>query len=189
MSKYLFLDTETGGIGLDKSLLSVGYIITDDKFNGLFHENVLVKPDNGIYTVEGEALGINGIDLVKHTSIAKTYKTATTDLYNLLFNYSAGGRDKLTVFGKNIYFDLTHVWDKLLKRATWEQFCSYQTVDLTSVWKFLEITGKVPVLPKTSLSNIADFLEIDRSLFDLHTSMDDAILTMQCFKIIAEKFQ
>lgn len=188
MSKYLFLDTETGGIGLDKSLLSIGYLITDNQFNELFRTNILVKPDNGIYIVTGESLGINGIDLIKHNGIAKPYKTASTELFNLLHNMSNGGKDKLIVFGKNIYFDLMHIWDKLLSRKTWDQFCSYQIVDLTAVWKFLEITGKVPVLPKTSLSSITDFLEIDRSLFNLHTAMDDAILTMLCFKNIAEKY-
>jgi DNA polymerase III epsilon subunit-like protein len=187
MSKYLFIDTETGGIGLDKSLLTAGFVFTDTDYNVQYEYHARLKPNDGIYHVTAEALSINKIDLVEHNKLTQTYKEFGTILYNMLLN--SCNNEKIVVFGKNVHFDLAHIWDKVISRATWEQFCSYQVVDLTSVWKYLEISGKVPVLPKTSLGNIAKHLEIKEYNEDhMHDAVYDTTITMLCFKEINEKF-
>lgn len=184
--KYLFLDTETGGIGLDKSLLTIGLVFTDEEFNVVYDYHARVKPDDGIYNVSATALEINKINLVEHDKLALTCKETGGILYNILKEYSKDG--KIIVFGKNVYFDLTHIWDKIIKRSTWEQFCSYQIVDLTSIWKFLELTKKVPKLEKTSLSDIANYLKLDCFNTNyMHEAIYDATITMRCFKEISIK--
>lgn len=180
--KYLFLDTETGGIGLDKSLLTASFILTDEDFNELDVLDLFVKPDDKIYHCTAEALSINNINLIKHDKIAITHKEAAKILYDFLKKWSNGGKEKLIVVGKNVYFDLTHIWDKLISRGTWETFVSYQIVDLTTVWKMLEICGKVAVLSKTSLSNLAEYFNINFPSSIQHTSKSDTEITLHIYK-------
>lgn len=63
MNKYLALDCEMGGLGLDTSLLSVGLVVADENFKVVSTKEFLVKPDDGIYRVTGTGLGVNKIDL------------------------------------------------------------------------------------------------------------------------------
>lgn len=180
--KYLFLDTETGGIGLDKSLLTASFILADENLNILDNLDISLKPDDKTYHCSAEALSINKINLVEHDKESITYKEAKTILYNHLNKWSNNGKEKLIVVGKNVYFDLTHIWDKLISRGTWETFVSYQIVDLTTVWKMLEICGKVAVLSKTSLSNLAEYFNINFPDSIQHTSRNDTEITLRVYK-------
>jgi hypothetical protein len=69
--KFLALDCETGGIGLDKSLLTtylavysfhrkeMEFVIEDELY-------LYTKPNDGIYSYTAEALSINKIDLIQY---------------------------------------------------------------------------------------------------------------------------
>jgi len=94
---FLALDTETGGIGPDKSLLTLYAVALDDNLNpvafsgddfkvagGILELDLKLKPDDGIYRVTGEALGINGINLSEHDKEAIPCKKAGTLLYEFL---------------------------------------------------------------------------------------------------------
>lgn len=180
MNKYLFVDTETGGIGLDKSLLSIGLIWADEDLEVVGSKHFLLKPDDGIYNVTATALSINKINLIEHDKVAVPYKQAKTELYNLLDYLARNTDEKLIVVGKNIYFDLTHIWDKTISRGAWEHFCSYQTIDITAIWKFLELTKQVPKLPKTSLVDIATHYRVDTT--EAHDAFGDCWIGLQCFR-------
>lgn len=186
MNTYLSIDTETFGLGLESTLLTTSYIIADENFKVDFSFVVRLKPNDGIYHGTPYSLDINKIDLVEHDKVATSYREAGTILYNLLNSASDKGKNKLIVIGKNVHFDLTHIWDKLIGRATWETFCSYQLLDLTSVWKFLEITGKVPVLPSTSLGSLCDFLSVDKGTS--HDAYSDALATLNCMKKLTSEW-
>lgn len=82
--KYIVIDTETGGIGRDVSLLSAYFGVLDENFNLLDELELFVRPDNHIYQVTAEALGINKINLVEHEKKAVTYKEAGTKLFNFI---------------------------------------------------------------------------------------------------------
>jgi hypothetical protein len=183
---YIIVDTETGGIGLDKSLLTASFFIADDQFKVKQKLNLFLKPNDGVYHVDAGGLLVNKIDLVKHDNIAKTYKVSGTVLYDFLREWSQCGFNKLTVVGKNVYFDLTHIWDKLLGRGSWETFCSYQLLDLSSVWRWLEITGKVPKLESTSLGALAEYLEVE--VGEPHTAYGDVVTTLNIARGIKERF-
>lgn len=182
---YISIDVETAGLSLDKSLLEISLIISDENFNETGNRLTMkVKPDNDVYVVTGESLGINKINLTEHSLCAWKYKDVKGVLYEFLKSHSLGGADRLVPLGKNVYFDITHLWDKLIGRQTWEQFCSYQPLCLTSVWRFLEATGKVPRLPKTSLSNLCEYLGIP--VVGLHTAEGDALTNLLVMKGIVK---
>jgi hypothetical protein len=181
----LSIDCETGGLGLDKSLLSISMIFCTDDCNPVEIFNLNLKPNDGVYHCTGEALGINKINLVEHDANAVTYKEAGTLIYWQL-NRHYGENGHIKVLGKNVYFDLLAVWDKLIARATWEQFCSYQVIDISSVWAFLEHSGIVPHLEKTSLTSIADYLQVKYNQEDLHTAQGDAMLNIMVYQTLID---
>ena len=187
--KYISLDTETGGIGEDLSLLSVALIVIDGKNirDGLVNEfdyvdvfNSLLRPDDGVFKVTAEALRINRIDistLDRETSL--TYKEAGSAIYNFLHKLSDHGREKLIPLGKNIYFDLGHIWDKLISRRTWEQFCSYRTIDLSALVETYRLQEKLPPTLDGSLKTVARYFDIN--IDKCHTALGDAQLNIDVF--------
>ena len=82
--KYLVLDTETGGIGPDVSLLTVYLGVLDENLNLLDELELFLKPNDGIYKTTAEALGINKINLVEHEKKAVTYREGGTLLFQFL---------------------------------------------------------------------------------------------------------
>ncbi len=182
------VDCEMGGIGTEKSLLSLAIVPIDDSFNPVSNLlDINIKPNDGLYKCTAEALSINQINLVEHNQSALTYKEAGTQTYNFLEGlYELNDRKKLIVLGKGVYFDLGFIWEYLLGRATWEVFCSYQILDVSSVWIYLTLIGKVPKLEKTSLRNLAEYFNIDPTTYSLHTACGDAYLTAAIMKKITQ---
>ncbi len=184
----LCLDTETGGLGVEVSLLQIALVVADNEYNVVDNLTLDVKPipvdGRSIYVVQGEALAINKIDLAKHDLLAFNYKIAGSLVYDFLDQYSNHGKIKLVLTGKNVHFDVWQVWDKLMKRSTWEHFVSYQWMDLSSVWKFLVLQKLAPDLPKTSLSSLCEHFDIPTD--QLHHAKDDCLYTLQVLKKISE---
>lgn len=176
MSYYLSLDVETGGIGLDKSLLSLGLVFCDNKLDVVERKHILLKPNDEIFKVTGESLSINKIDLSKHYKEALTYKLAATNLYSDLFRWSGGGANKLVVIGKQVAGDVRFIQEYLLSKNTWEQFCSYRLLDVSSVFMFLRAKGIYKEDMKGSLSDLLDYYQIDKS--NQHDALFDAEATV-----------
>lgn len=156
-SRYLFTDAEMGGIGLEKSLLSAFFLITDDKFNPIDSLELLTKPNDGVYNVTGEALRINKIDLPLHDLSAVTYNKAGTMLYNFLIKNSP--KDKLIPVGHCIKGDILHYTDKLISEGSWEKFVSHNCLDTCVIAKYLQVVGKLPEM-SISLSNLKDYFKV-----------------------------
>ncbi len=182
--KYLSVDTETGGIGLDKSLLSATFICVDDEFiqgNNKFSDllDLTLRPKDEIFTVTPEALRINRIDISKITKEnTLTYEEGGTLLFRWLQEQSLDGKEKLVPLGKNIYFDLTHIWNNLIRRATWEHFCSYRLIDLSGITELYRLQGKLPFDISGSLKSLADHYKIE---YDQHTARGDSWCNIRVF--------
>jgi DNA polymerase III epsilon subunit-like protein len=180
---YLFLDTETGGIGLDKSLLTACFLVTNDQLDIVDELNLCLKPNNDIYQVTAEALGINGINLVEHNKKAIKCDEAKGTVYQFLFKYSNMGARKLVPVGHGVRFDIAHVTDKLLSPKTWENFVSYRCLDTQSVAQFLILTKKIDGTKTTgSLASLGEMFGIKPSDLGysaeiLHDARYDTLLT------------
>jgi DNA polymerase III epsilon subunit-like protein len=182
MNRYLFIDTETLGLGLDKSLLQVGLVVTDDKFNYYTDKDRLynIKPDDGIYHGTAESLRINNINLVAHDKSAMACRDCKVFLYDFLNSHSYKGKIKLIPVGKNVHGDIAQICDKLISRGSWENFVSYQPLEINGAWRLLEAQGKVPELEKTGLSSIADYFNIP--VVGLHNARDDNKLAIEIMR-------
>lgn len=183
---YLILDTETGGIGLDKSLLTAYFLVCDDKFNKLDDLYLFVKPDDGIYRVNGEAMEINGINLVQHDKKAIAYKKAGTVLYQFLERNFGYRKERMVPVGHGMSGDLDHVFDKLISRSTWETFVSYRRLDTSVALQFLKSCGLFPETVSGSLESLVEYFDLKKD-GELHDAKVDAELTKEVLIKLIEK--
>lgn len=180
---YLSLDTETCGLGIDKTLLTVGLVFTDDQLNILEEYELYVKPNDGTYHVTPYSLGINNINLQDHDKhpLTSTYKQAGTQLYEILRSqFIKNGSKKIIPVGKSIYFDLLQIWDKLVARPTWEEFVSYRTLDVGSVAEFARLQGHIPDDVSGSLESLVEFFNL--SNLGHHGALNDAKMTLDVLR-------
>lgn len=173
---YLIFDTETGGIGLDKSLLTAYFMVCDNEFKKIDELYLYVKPDDGIYRVTGEAMGINKINLVEHDKKAITYKKAGTALYQFIEKNFEYRKDRMVPVGHGMSGDLDHIFDKLMGRSTWETFVSYRRLDTSVALQFLKSCNVFPEIVSGSLESLVEHFGIKRN-GELHDAKVDAELT------------
>lgn len=203
IAKYLVLDCEMGGIGLDTSLLTVCIDKLDKDLNKVDRLYIQAKPDDGIYHVTPMGMHINGIDLKTHDDDKKTlpYRKWGTAIHDYL--NSEGGRsedDKYRVVGHQVHGDLSHIWDKLIRRATWEGFCSYRLIDTSPIASFCVLTGIIKLSDEViasgnfSLGVLAKHFGLGEQPKVGHTCEHDVDLTAGVFrelikagKAVAEK--
>jgi DNA polymerase III epsilon subunit-like protein len=180
---YIALDVETGGIGEDKSLLTAYLAILDQNLDVLDELDLLTKPDDGTYVVQGEALRINGIDLAKHDLAAMSCKDASTKLYEFLNKNNPGGAIKLIPVGHNVAFDIKFLCAHTLSKKSWDKFCGYRTLDTGTISMFLMKTGKIPEM-SASLGSLAKYCGIE---FEAHTAKGDTLATVGVLREFLKK--
>jgi DNA polymerase III alpha subunit (gram-positive type) len=190
--KYLGLDVETGGVDLDKSLLTsyLGvYIFNDGVFTLEDELYLYTKPNDGVYHCNGEAMGINKIDLVEHDKKAITYGEAGGILREFLIKNSNNGKDKLIPIGHNVKFDTTFIKDKILK--TFEHYVSYRTLDTGPIAQFLKLCGLIPDDKMGGLSKLAEHVgcKPEGELHDAKTDTHLTVAVLQKFIALIKKPQ
>jgi len=177
----IVFDGEMGGIGIDKSLLTMYFMIIDECKSKVDELYLYLKPKDGIYKVEARALEINHINLIDHDKIAITYDEGGTLLYNFINKHSNNGAIKLIPLGHGCSGDLDHIFDKLLRRPNWEKFISYRRLDTQVVVQFLKETGHIPDTVSGGLDSLVEYfgIKIDGPL---HDSKTDTLATYEVFK-------
>lgn len=178
----LFLDTETGGLDIENSLLSVGLIITDDQFNVIetLHERLI--PDDGIYKVTPKAMEINKIDLVEHTKTAISYTEFKTKLNEVLNNFYEKYKQQLIVVGKNVDFDTNFIFTYIMPKTKWETFVSHRKIDISSIIQLMKIAKILPPTTKANLEGICNYYNI--KIDTIHEALADCFLTLNVLKEI-----
>lgn len=184
MLRYCILDGEMGGRDLKYSLLQSSFIISDENFHVLSTLHLNLKPDDGIYILNADAMNINKIDIVKHDKIAIPYKTAKGILYNFLKTNTNNCQLKLVPVGHAINGDIDFITKYLLSEGTWHQFCTYHVIDTSIILQFLRACGKMPFDCDGSLSALAKYFKINQDADDekFHTSMFDAEVTGKIYQ-------
>lgn len=176
--KYFLFDTETGGIRKEMSLLTLYGHILDDNLNILDTIDLKIKPDDGVYHLTAQGLGINRINIMEHDQVAKP----VSEVKNRFKNYIVGWtlNQKLTPIGHNVRFDVKFVKTHLLE--DWDRYFDRRHIDTASIGKFLALTGIVPKLNSYSLADMAAamLLEIDES--KRHEASYDADLTLNVLR-------
>lgn len=178
--RFVALDNETGGLTSDTSLLTSFLAILDADLNIVDELELLVKPDDGIYRVNAEALNINKINLLEHDKKAIPYSQAGAPLYEFLRKHSDNGANKLVPFGHNVMFDILGICDKIMSKKTWDHFCGYRLLCTGNISQFLKLQGKLPSDIQASLGKLAAYFGIDNS--KAHTSKGDVLMCIEVLK-------
>lgn len=177
--KYISCDLESGGPELKYSLLSAYFIILDENLETIYGElDLKSKPNDGNYLVRGEALEVNGIDLVQHDKEAITESKAATLLYEFLEEHATNGSVKLMPVGHGIAHDIEFIKEHLTKN--WNKFVSYRYLDTGCIVQFLKLTGKVPRDLGGSLQELGEYFDVPMS--GLHTAKGDTLATIEVLK-------
>jgi DNA polymerase III alpha subunit (gram-positive type) len=158
--KYLAFDTETGGLDpKESSLLTAYFAILDDNLNTIDSLSLKVKPDDGLFKANPEALAINKINLEEHDAAAVTYQEAGAQLAKLIAKHSSK-YDKLTPIAHNIEFDLSFVYEHLLSKKLWENGVSYRKIDTAQIANFLKLAGLLDNKQQVNLGGLAETLGV-----------------------------
>ena len=186
--KLLGIDTESS-TGIGNSILTLNMSIIDDNFDIAESLNLKLKPDpiegRSLYTVDAEAMEVNKIDLAKHDAEAITYKQSKTIIYEWLEQmYEEYGF--LTPFGNCIQGDIDSIIALTITKNSWNNFVSYNSIELLSIGNFLKFAGKIPEDQSLSLSKLAEFLgvKIDTNL--VHSAEYDVWIGAQIIKYYFE---
>lgn len=176
---FVFIDTETGGLTTDYSLLTVAAAITDEDFNVLDTLCFGLRPATH-YITHPEAMQVNKISLSDHARTALYTDTARTQFRAFLSNGSARSpKRRLIPAGHNVAFDLNFVWAQLLPESDWKQVCGYPAYDTAIIARFLASAGLIP-------SNAFSLVAM-RNLFKIqtgaaHDAENDVLATIEVAK-------
>jgi hypothetical protein len=181
--RYIAADIEAGGTELKHSLLSAYFVVLDEDLKTIYEElDLKIKPNDGNYIVRGDALEVNGIDLVQHDKEAVTEGRASTLLYEFLERHSPSGTVKLTPLGHGIEKDIEFIKEHLTKN--FNKFVSYRYLDTGVIVQFLKLRGDVPRDLGGSLEELAHYFGIN--IKKLHTAKDDTWLTIEILRKLKE---
>lgn len=188
-AKYLALDCEMGGIGLETSLLTVCIDKLDKDLKKIDRLYLKLKPDNGLYTVTGKGMEINGINLGAHDADPQTltYKKAATSIYQYLD--SEGRRkteDKYLIIGHQVKGDVNHICDKTISNNSWQEYCSYRLLDTSVIANFFIQNDLITLSEEFgnsgSLGNLAKHFGVGEQPKAGHDAGDDVDLTVAVYK-------
>ena len=181
MWRFLAFDCETGGLGDDRSLLTVYFVAMDENFRVLGELDLKIKPDDDEpYRVDGQGLEINGINLSEHDKVAIPLKEARRQLYDFLAAHKPEGSGKLIPIGQNIWFDIGCVLRNLMRKKVWDQFVSYHPIDTAGIATVMKLIGIIPRSEKTRLTNLADIFGV--KLKNAHNAKADTVATVKVLK-------
>lgn len=188
MMNLLFLDTETGGIPLGHSVLTVTFTelnFTDTTINQVSELDLKVIPDNFVMTINPEALNINGINLVEHAREAITYSAANKKIIQYLAERYKENQAKLLLVGQNINFDLQHLNTcNIINDFDLYRYTDRRVLDIMGVSQFAKFCGKIPIEQSVSLASIAKHLGIDIDKTKLHSAKyDNHLAAVVLFKL------
>jgi DNA polymerase III alpha subunit (gram-positive type) len=192
MKKFLILDTETGGVTEETSLLTAFYSVLDENLNSVASLDLKLKPRNGLYFLDAGALKVNRINIVEHDAVATTYDDAKTLLYDFISTHSDGGKNKLIPIGHNVHFDIKFTQVYLVSKKTWDNFISYRTLDTGCVAQFLIAAGVIDGSKTTgSMESLAKYFGVDAAYIGfaeakLHDAEYDSKLTVAVLRKMQE---
>lgn len=177
--KILAFDTETGGLNpKDSSLLTAYFAILDSNLKTLDSISLVLKPEDGLFKANPEALAVNKINLEEHALQAITYEEAASQLEKMLAKHSSK-YDKLVPLAHNIEFDLGFVYEYLLSQKAWESYVQYRKLDTAQIANFLKFAGLIPNSQKVALGYLAKFLGLSFGEGGAHSAQADVDVCVQ----------
>jgi DNA polymerase III epsilon subunit-like protein len=184
---YLFMDAETGGLTPQHSLLTVSFIVVDERFNivplGEDNPGLYLRIRHDEYALTAGALAVNKINLVEHNEKGLPLPAAAERMRDFLRRgCAATNKKRLIPSGHNVNFDVQFVRANLLTDEQWNEFFTYPFLDTAAIARFLNAAG---------MYSGGYSLTALRSRFlpgmtgDLHNAEADNLVTIELAKTFA----
>lgn len=176
--RYVFIDTETGGIIPGKhSLLSIGVVIWEAGYGILDKKEFFIKSEK--YVVTKEAKRINKFDEVKHNKLAKLPRIVIKELLEFLrmyFNEEA----YIPLAGHNVQFDINFLKVFFSEHnRSFNQYFSHRVIDTYSVYKTLILSGLIDENVNSSHEAFNYFgIQVEQR----HDALSDCIATVELYE-------
>lgn len=181
MRKYFLFDTETGGLDAKSvSLFSLYGVILDNEFNILESIDLKIKPEDGRYHVDVEAMSVNKIDIVQHHKTAIPEPDAGKKLREFLIRNTIYTTDKLVPAGHNIGRLDIPMGERLIGFEDWNRIFARQTLDTGTIAQFLVLRGIISRTNNCSLKQLCEFYGIDYA--NAHEAKTDVLLTLEVLR-------
>lgn len=183
MKKYFCVDTETGGLSEKASLLTLYGIVTNDLLEPIDTINLKLKPSDGVFLIEGQALEITKIDLSKHTRVADTYEIGAKKLKEFLSKHVENHTRKMDIIGQNVIeFDIPRIKNFLLSDEEFSYYFSRETKDTKVQGIYLKSLGIIPEDINTSLPSQLKYFFPELNIEGHHDAKWDAEQTLKLYK-------
>lgn len=182
--RFVALDTEHGGFGEQRTLLSLYMAALDDQFNVLGELDLKIKPNNGVYHVQAQAMSVNKIDLVKHDKEATSESQAGQLVREFLKKHSDDGADKLIPIGQNVAGDIEIIAEEILKKDNFKDFVSYRVLDTGAIAAFFRLPALrlIPIEVNGGLESLLDYYGVEQDKSTLHTAKGDTWAAIKVLK-------
>jgi DNA polymerase III epsilon subunit-like protein len=171
---FIALDTETGGIAPETTLLTAYFVVLDQFFQKIADLDLRMKPE-GPYIIEPQALEINKINLAAHDKSAIPYKQAGSEIYDLLWKTNPN-KLKLIPIGHNVAFDIERVCANTLSKKSWDNFVGYRKLDTGGMAIDRQLSGHLPWTVNAGLASLAEYFGVQ---FEAHTAKGDTWATIK----------
>lgn len=176
---FVFIDTETGGLSPEYSLLTVAAAVTDKEFNILDRLTFSLRPEEG-YIVSPEAMQVNRIDLAKHADEAIYPDSARLKLETLLADgLTRTGLRRLVPAGHNVGFDLAFLYAQIMPEAEFRKYCTYPALDTAAVARFMSNAGLI----KNPCNLVSLREQFGITTAGAHNAEADVLATIQIAKL------
>lgn len=181
---YLFLDTETGGLDLERhSLLSIGLVVGDD---GVLRDSLEILIRHEPYVVSAGGMAVNRIDLVQHDKAALEPTAALERLSAFLLEHFPDPDATIVLVGHNVTFDRNFLATFFARHGQpLEPRISHRIIDTHSIAAALRDAGRLPIESLSSSALFAHFgIQIPEA--KRHTALGDALGTFELYWKLVE---
>mgnify|MGYP001556055642 CR=1 FL=1 len=187
---YLFVDTETGGLTTQHSLLTASLICVDKNFDIIPRKSgehgLHLKIQHDDYVLTAGALTVNNISIAEHHKEGLSLQAAKSALlYFLDEMLSISACKRFVPAGHNVSFDVKFLQHYLLTDAEWNKYFTYPALDTAAAARWLHTAGRHP--GGYALSRLRDSYA-PHMRGQLHDAETDNLTALEIAKKFAQMF-
>ena len=184
-NRFVFIDTETGGINPQKhSLLQIGLIVWDVVDGIIDHRLFFIKNDE--YCITKEAQRINKFLKREHEKRAFSPQKVIREMTFFLREYFPQNT-LIPVIGHNVQFDISFLKEFFKNnRRSYNRLFSHRAIDTYSVFKTLVLAGKIDMCLNSS-SDAFKYFRI--TVNERHNALSDCFATVQLYEKLLIMFR
>lgn len=175
--KFLAVDTETGGLTTNNSLLTVYMAVFDKDLKIVADLDLKLKPNDDRFVTQETAMQVNGINLAEHSKEAIPYAQAQPAVENFLDKHTNSSKDKLVLIAQNATFDKMFLQEYLIHKTLWNKYFDKAELDPTSIIALMQVLGLVPENLRRNLGTMAEFFGV--RYINAHDAKADIKITVR----------